>query len=215
MGRMFLIVVDAHSKWLEVYPTSSATSSTTIEMLRTMLATHSLPETVVTDNGSVFTSEEFGQFMQLNGVKHIKSAPYHPASNGLAERAVETFKEGLKKQSAGSIQARVSWFLFAYHITPHSSTGQSPAKLLLGHRPRSHLDVMHPQVDKRVHESQERQKANHDWCAKARTFYSRRHGVRPQFGKWFSLARGHRRFLPWSTLVLGGLERWSNDPPPH
>ena len=91
-------------------------------------------------------------------------------SNGLAERAVQTFKEGLKKQSTGSIQARVSRFLFAYRITPHSSAGQFPAQLLLGRCPRSHLDVMHPQVDKRVHESQERQKANHDRCAKARTF---------------------------------------------
>ena len=141
-----------------------------IEMLRNMFATHGLPESLVTDNGSVFTSEEFGQFVQLNGVKHIKSAPYHSVSNGLAERTVQTFKEGLKKQSTGSIQARVSRFLFAYRITPHSSTGQSPAQLLLGRRPRSHLDVMHPQVDKRVHESQERQKANHDRCAKARTF---------------------------------------------
>ncbi len=58
MGKMFLVLVDAHSKWLEVHAVSSVTSATTIEMLRTIFATHGLPDILVTDNGSVFTSQE-------------------------------------------------------------------------------------------------------------------------------------------------------------
>ena len=139
MGRMFLVVVDSHSKWLEVIPAPSATSATTIELLRTVFATHGLPRTLVTDNGPAFTSEGFSVFMQRNGIKHRRVAPYHPSSNGLAERAVQTFKDGLKKQSSGSLQARLSRFLFQYRITPHSSTGKSPAELLMGRRLTSHL----------------------------------------------------------------------------
>ena len=93
---MLLIVVDAYSKWLEVKPVSSATSSVTIEQLRTIFSTHGLPEVLVTDNGTSFISVEFQEFMKNNGVK---SAPYHPASNGLAERAVQTFKGSMKKCS--------------------------------------------------------------------------------------------------------------------
>ena len=96
LGKMFLVVIDSHSKWMEVEAVSAATSAITIEKLRAMFAIHGLPEMLVSDNGSCFTSAEFQQFTR-NGIRHVKVAPYHPASNGLAERAVQTFKEGMKK----------------------------------------------------------------------------------------------------------------------
>jgi transposase InsO family protein len=73
---MYLIAVDAHSKWMEVAIVNSATSDATIEKLRSMFATHGLPETLVSDNGSQFTSLEFKTFMERNGIHHIKTAPY-------------------------------------------------------------------------------------------------------------------------------------------
>ena len=87
-GHMFLVVIDAHSKWIEAWPVHAATSSATIEKLRTSFAQFGLPETIVSDNGTCFVSEEFESFLQANGIKHVTSAPYHPSSNGLAERAV-------------------------------------------------------------------------------------------------------------------------------
>jgi hypothetical protein len=170
MGKMFLVVVDAHSKWLEAKVVNSATSQSTIQQLRTLFATHGLPEMLVTDNGSVFTSAEFHEFTQRNGIKHVKTAPYHPASNGLAERAVQTLKEGLKKSTSGTIEAKVDRFLFHYRMTPHSTTGRPPAELLMGRRPRSHLDQIHPDLTDRVRGNQERQKAEHDRHAKSRAF---------------------------------------------
>ena len=77
---MFLIVVDAHSKWPEVIQMSSTTSSKTIDVLRTLFARYRLPEQVVSDNGTQFTSDEFAQFLKSNGVKHIRTASYHPSS---------------------------------------------------------------------------------------------------------------------------------------
>ena len=80
---------------------NTSTSSATIEKLRIAFATHGLPENVVTDNGSNFASKQ-------NRIRHIRTALYHPASNRLAERAVQTFKEGMKKMSGGSVETRVS-----------------------------------------------------------------------------------------------------------
>ena len=105
---MLLVVVDAHSKWMEVSIVNSATTATTIEKLRAMFAIHGLPRTVVSDNGSVFTSSDFEQFMLRNGIRHIRTAPYHSASNGLAERAVQTLKEGLKKLTSGCLETKLS-----------------------------------------------------------------------------------------------------------
>ena len=66
--------------------------------------------------------------MSYNGIKHLKSAPYHPASNGLAERAVQTVKGALKKDARGeSAKTQLAWFLFRYRLTPHSTTGIAPA----------------------------------------------------------------------------------------
>jgi transposase InsO family protein len=164
---MFLIVVDSHSKWLEVLPVgATANSRVTIEKLRQVFATHGLPEKIVTDNGSVFSSEEFRMFTQCNGIQHVFSAPYHPASNGLAERAVQTFKEGIKRMEGPDLPTKLSRFLFRYRITPHTTTGQSPAQMLMGRQPRSHLDILHPDVGRKVATSQARQEYHHNRTAR-------------------------------------------------
>ena len=128
-GRMFLVLVDSYSKWMYVRLMSSITSSKTIEQLRIIFSTHGLPRKIVTDNRSSFTSAEFHQFMSENGIKHIFSAPYHTSTNGLAERAVQTFKQSMKRINGGSVQEKLSKFLFKYRIMPHSATGVAPSGL--------------------------------------------------------------------------------------
>ena len=85
--------------------------------------------------------------MNQNGVKHILTSPYHPSSNGLAERAVQTFKTGVTKLQ-GTMELRISKFLFKYRITPQTTTGLSPAELLMGRKLRTHLDLLHPDTFK-------------------------------------------------------------------
>ena len=98
---MFLVIVNAHSKWLDAHIMSSITSAKIIEILGTVFATHGLPKMTVTDNGSSFTSEKFQQFVRRNGIKHVTSAPYHPSTNGQVERAVQTVKQGIKRTYPG------------------------------------------------------------------------------------------------------------------
>ena len=58
MGSMFLIIIDAYSKWIEVFKTSTSTSEVTIEKFRQAFATHGIPDVLVTHNGTCFTSHE-------------------------------------------------------------------------------------------------------------------------------------------------------------
>ena len=170
LGKMFLILVDAHTKWMDVHLTSSSTSQLTIEKMRATFATLGIPEMLVTDNGTAFTSTEFAQFAKQNGIRHVTTSPYHPASNGLAERAVKTFKEGMKKLSSGSLETRISRFLFKYRSTPQATTGVSPAELMFGRPLRSQLDLMRPSIQSHVMLHQEQQKYGHDKRAKERNF---------------------------------------------
>ena len=186
-NKMFLILIDAHSKWVEAFPTNSSTSAVVIDRLRTVFTQFGLPEMVVTDNGTCFVSDEFEQFLQLNGVKHTTSAPYHPSSNGLAERAVQIVKKGLQKVTDGSVVTRLARILTSYRVTPQSTTGVSPAQLLLGHQPRTRLDMLRPDINSRVEDKQTQQIKDHDKASRDRKFTVGR----------TVLARNYRRGPKW------------------
>ena len=149
----------------------SISSSATIEKLQSIFAIHGLPHKLVTDNGPAFISSEFKTFMDYNGIVHIRSAPYHPSTNGLAERAVQTLKDGLCCIKDGTIETtRLARFLSKYRLTPHSTTGLSPSEMLLGRRPRSRLDLMNPDLAQKVLSNQLQQKRTHDNSKQARSF---------------------------------------------
>ena len=95
-GSKFLVAVDAHLKWPEVYAMSSTTVEKTTEVLHHIFAAYAIPEQVVMDNGPQFAAEACDTFMKKNGIRHICTIPYHPASNGLAERFIQSFKQALQ-----------------------------------------------------------------------------------------------------------------------
>ena len=145
LGQMFLIMVDAHSKWLEIIPMTIVSSKRTTEEMDRVFATHGIPTVIVSDNGTNFSSEEFTAYMNNNHIKHIFTPPYHPASNGIAERAVQTFKNAMKSaEGEGSVQSRINTFLLRYRLTPHTTTGKAPCEVLMGRTIRSKLDFLRP-----------------------------------------------------------------------
>lgn len=148
---------------------STITSTTTSRCLRKIFASFGVPESLVTDNGPSFVSDEFEQFLSKNAIKHKTSPPYHPASNGLAERAVQIVKKGIKKMSSGNLQDKLSRFLFRYRNTPQSTTGSTPAELLLGRKMRSPMDVIHPDLQRKVENAQEKQMDDHSKVLQPRT----------------------------------------------
>lgn len=131
-GTMLLIISDAYSKWLDVKTTSTITSSATISMLDEIFAAYGAPITLVSDNGTNFTSQEFKDFLDRVGVRYHKlTAPYHPATNGQAERSVQTVKNALKSMGTTkqTLRENLNEFLRQYRRAPHSTTGKPPAQL--------------------------------------------------------------------------------------
>ena len=79
-GKIFLIAVDAFSKWPEIVEMTSTTAGQTVKVLRDIFARHGLPEQLVSDNGPQFVSSDFADFCKNNAIKHIRVSPYHPGT---------------------------------------------------------------------------------------------------------------------------------------
>ena len=168
--KMLLIVIDSYSKWIEVHEMSSTTSGATIDKLRCIFASYGLPEELVSDNGPQFASEDFDMFLKRNGIKHTLIPPYHPASNGAAERAVQTVKQALSKMwldhkrndTSVTWSRRLADFLLTYRSTPHSVTRQAPSELLMKRILRTRLSLVKPNLASAVEEKQHQQIKYHD-----------------------------------------------------
>ena len=78
-----------------------------------------MPSQLASDYGTQFKSEEFQMFLKRNRIKHLTSAHYHPASNGLAEHCVQSIKSATKcEMEVKPLNIKVATFLLAYRITP-------------------------------------------------------------------------------------------------
>ena len=113
-GKTYLILVDSYSKWCEVEVKKQIHATSTIDTCRLWFSKYGLPNQVVTDNDTQFTSNQFSEFCKRNGIKHITSAPFHQSSNGQAERFVQTIKKGLKMNNIedGDAQLKLDNYLF-------------------------------------------------------------------------------------------------------
>lgn len=158
LDSMFLIIVDSYSKWPVVKQMRKTTATQTIEVMRAVFSEYGIPAQIVSDNGPQFIAEEFKTFLRENGIQQILSAPYHPKTNGLAERFVQSFKVAMKaaKNDCGTIPTKLSKFLMAYRNTPHSTTNECPATLFLGRKLTTRLDLLKPNLSETVSKSQQK-----------------------------------------------------------
>ena len=120
--------------------TGSTSTKATTQLLEQDFAHLGYPHMLVTANVMTFTSREFKTQCKARGIIHLIGGPYHPATNGIAERLVQTFKKSLRKSKLPLKEASQE-FLMQYRRTPLLS-GYSSSELLNGRYIRTKLDVM-------------------------------------------------------------------------
>ena len=124
-GRYFLIMVDYSSCYIDIAQLSTMTSSQVIGKLKNIFTRWGIPEELVTDNGTQFSSDEIRVFATNYGFTHMSSSSHFPQSNEEVERAVETAKRILRQDDPFIA-------LMAYRSTPTMPTVVSPCQLLMG-----------------------------------------------------------------------------------
>ncbi len=140
-GKEYLIVCDYYSGYPEVVTLATTTSKAVINAIKSMFARHGVPDVVISDNGPQFGSKEFADFAKDWGFEHQTSSPHYPRSNGLAESAVKTVKQMIKKCQETKQDFHKA--LLAYRSTPLQN-GLSPSQMLMNRRVKTTLPV-HPQ----------------------------------------------------------------------
>ena len=138
--------VDYYSRYIDVTYLPSLTSATVIGKLKKFFSHHGVPEIVVSDNGTQFSSAEFRTFADWWNFSHVTSSPHYPQSNGAAERAVKTVKEILRQDD-------IFLALLSYRSTPIPDLGASPAELAMGRTLRTTMpslpSTLQPQVTRK------------------------------------------------------------------
>ena len=144
-GYIWLIYVDANSKYPGAIPLTTTTANSTCNAVLDVFSHFGSPEQIVLDNGPPVDSTDFASFCRTNGIRHRRSSPYHRQSNGQGERFVQTFQDVLQAATADQTTARnrAYEFLLRNRVTPHGTTETAPAILLLDQLPRIKLDMLH------------------------------------------------------------------------
>ncbi|XP_037930666.1 uncharacterized protein K02A2.6-like [Teleopsis dalmanni] len=139
-GNYFLVIIDAFSKWPEIFKTLTTTAAKTIEFIEKAFAQHGLCDMIVSDNAPQFISQEFKNFCDFLVINHISTAPYSLQSNGQAERFVDLLKSGLKKAKEAQ---RIPHLLSIHTIL--QSRYEIPSELLNGRKMKIRLDCIKQQ----------------------------------------------------------------------
>ena len=149
IGKDFFILVESHTKWIEVRLMKRTQAVDVIEILDEIQANFGLFGTLVCDNGPPFSSSAFEKAMKKDGIILLHSPPYTPESNGLVERGVSTVKKVLKKEFSESatiteIKSGINKFHFKYRNTPTTTTGRTPSDMLFKFTPTTFLNLIIP-----------------------------------------------------------------------
>jgi len=142
-GSSFIVAADGLSGWTDAEEVRGLGAKEAISYCRRLFRLQGLCDVIVADNGPAFRAEEFKEFCCANGVELIFAPPYSPATNGVAERAVQTVKQFLKKTRPEDWSAQLDGFLLGHNATPRAN-GVAPSEYNLGRRPQTLLEKVHP-----------------------------------------------------------------------
>ncbi|CAB3991427.1 transposon Tf2-1 poly [Paramuricea clavata] len=142
----YIVIADYYSKFPFVKKLNNLTATTVVNVVRSIFSEQGIPETLICDNGTQFTSAQFQDLAKRYGFRVVTSSPYYPKGHGFIERQVQTVKKILLKCEESGTDPSLA--LLSLRSIPLSATLKSPAELLNGRMFKTTLPVkIHPPND--------------------------------------------------------------------
>jgi transposase InsO family protein len=143
-----LVAVDKFSKWIKAVPVTNQEATTAVKFFESIIYRYRVPNSIITDNGTNFTSGEFQEFAKELGIKIKYVSVALPKSNGQVKKSNGLICAGLKKRllrplklASGAWVEELPSVLWSLRTTPNSSTGYMPFFLLFGAEAVLPMDV--------------------------------------------------------------------------
>jgi transposase InsO family protein len=134
-----LVAVDKFTKWVEATPVTTQDSAAAISFIKSIVFCFGVPYSIITDNGTNFTSKEFKSYCEGLGIKLKYASVAHPKSNGQVKKANGLICSGLKKRLLAPLEkAKSAWVeelpsvLWSLKTTPNAATQETPFFLVHG-----------------------------------------------------------------------------------
>nr|CAE76019.1 B1292H11.5 [Oryza sativa Japonica Group] len=135
--KFILVTTDYFTKWVEVIPLKKVDSGDAIQFVQEhIIYRFCIPQTITTDQGSIFVSDEFVQFVDSMGIKLLNYSPYYAQANGQAEASNKSLIKLIKRKISDyprQWDTRLAEALWSYRMTYHGSIQVPPYKLVYGH----------------------------------------------------------------------------------
>ena len=153
-NKYIMVVCDHFTKYVEIFPLKSATAQDVAECLMEYICRHSVPETILSDQGTCYLSNLVFELLEVLDVRRAKTTPFHPMCDGLTERQNRTIKAMLQ---AYIDSARTKWdkalkfIQFAYNSAVNTTTKCTPFELVYGRKPKIPIDLLYEGVEVDLH----------------------------------------------------------------
>ncbi len=144
-NRYILTYVCLATRWPEAVPLRSITAKSVMDGLWSIFSRTSIPEKILTDQGSQFMGRVMGQLCKQLGIEKVRTSPYHPETNGAVERLHGTMKGIFGKSIDDGLDwvGQLCFVLFVLRQMPHADSGYSPFDMVYGFRVRTPLDALY------------------------------------------------------------------------
>jgi hypothetical protein len=145
--KFLVVAVDYFTKWIEVEPVATITAERIKNFYWKIICRFGLPAVFITDNGTQFASSSVAEFCKEWGIRLSFTSVEHPQTNGQAEAANKVVLQGLKKRLEAAKRLWVEelpMVLWSYHTTPHSSTQETPFKMVYGSDAMIPIEINEP-----------------------------------------------------------------------
>lgn len=166
-GTKFLSIIDAFSKYAQIYPLESAQAIVVANKLIQYFSHHGIPQTIISDNGGEFKNAVIKELLALHKVELHFISSQHPESNGMVERFHSTLIEHIRlfnnqqTYKGDDIRTKVIYAVLAYNNTIHSVTNMKPINIINGHVENTdpfNLDLDRQILTSYIHDHKERTK---------------------------------------------------------